>query len=290
MQRITDGFEGFQYSHVPGLFSLHIDASGCDPRGHNSNPYRQIVVENSPSEESSVESLHQENTPPAENSHSEGSSHATHQQANPHENAGNVQLSHDNEVIGDTRVRHNKRQDLEDNSRAAMSNEMRQSLSGEGSARGGGRQSQAETTRNCAPQGLVPSVCTLPYSDLHVLTAGYDTQDFSFGGEADSTYEYFLKEYILLGGRREQYKNLYITSVEAAEKYLFFRPLVEGDPDIMFSGKYRSHYDDNGTAAGGKLVGEMQHLVLDASDLTANLDLLCWGDACNGIENLSSSS
>jgi len=162
---------------------------------------------------------------------------------------------------------------------------MRQSLSTESSARGGSRQSQVETTRNCVPQGLVPSICIPPCIDLHVLTAGYNTQEFSFGGEADSTYEYFLKEYILLGGRREQYKDLYINSVEAAEEYLFFRPLVEGDPEIMFSGKYRSHYDDNGRSTGGELMGEMQHLVLDASDLTTNLDLLCWWNACNGIEN-----
>jgi len=141
-----------------------------------------------------------------------------------------------------------------------------------------------------SPRGSSRPFVPLPYAELHVLTAGYNAQDFSFGGEADSTYEYFLKEYILLGGRREQYKNLYVNSVEAAEKYLFFRPLVEGDPEIMFSGKYRSHYDDNGTATVGALVGEMQHLVLDGSDLTANLDLLRWGDACNGIKNLPSSS
>jgi hypothetical protein len=29
----------------------------------------------------------------------------------------------------------------------------------------------------------------------------------------------------------------------------------------MFSGKYRSRYNDDGTMAEGELVGEMQHLV-----------------------------
>jgi len=91
---------------------------------------------------------------------------------------------------------------------------------------------------------------------------GYNNQEFSFGGEADSTYEYFLKEYLLLGGTREQYRNLYIDSVQAAEEYLFFRPLVQGDPEIMFSGKYRSLYDEDGGPLGGELIGEMQHLVL----------------------------
>ena len=45
------------------------------------------------------------------------------------------------------------------------------------------------------------------------------------------------------------YKNLYTASVEAAKKYLFFRPLVEGDPDIRFVGKYKSYYHEDGTAS-----------------------------------------
>jgi len=93
------------------------------------------------------------------------------------------------------------------------------------------------------------------------LIIGRPQQEFSFGGEADSTYEYFIKEHILLGGAKDQYKNLYINSIEAAEKYLFFRPLVEGDPEIMFSGKFRSNYEDDGSGSSGQLTGEMQHLV-----------------------------
>jgi hypothetical protein len=54
---------------------------------------------------------------------------------------------------------------------------------------------------------------------------------------------------------------LYVSSVEAAEKFLFFQPLAEGNPDIMLSGKYRSNYNEDGTPAGGELMGEMQHLV-----------------------------
>ena len=93
-------------------------------------------------------------------------------------------------------------------------------------------------------------------------------QEFSFGGEADSLYEYFIKEHILLGGAKDQYKNLYVSSVEAAEKYLFFQPLAEGNPDIMLSGKYKSNYNEDGAAADGELVGEMQHLVRTLGYLT----------------------
>lgn len=95
------------------------------------------------------------------------------------------------------------------------------------------------------------------------FTLGRSTQEFSFGGEADSVYEYFIKEHLLLGGARDQYRKLYVDSIEAAEKYLFYRPLVEGDPDILFSGKYHSYYAGDGTAnpADGQLFGDMQHLV-----------------------------
>jgi mannosyl-oligosaccharide alpha-1,2-mannosidase len=88
-----------------------------------------------------------------------------------------------------------------------------------------------------------------------------NTQEFSFGGEADSTYEYFLKEFILLGGTKDQYRNMYVNSVDAAHEYLFYRPLVEGDPEIMFSGKFRTRYADDGSMYDGELVPEMQHLV-----------------------------
>jgi Glycosyl hydrolase family 47 len=98
------------------------------------------------------------------------------------------------------------------------------------------------------------------------LTLGRSVQEFSFGGEADSVYEYFIKQHLLLGGARDQYRKLYVDSVEAAEEFLFFRPLVEGDPDILFSGKYRSYYANDGTPnpAAGELVGDMQHLVLSS--------------------------
>jgi len=110
-------------------------------------------------------------------------------------------------------------------------------------------------------------------------------QEFSWGGEADSTYEYFIKEHILLGGAKDQYKNLYTASVEAAKKYLFFRPLVEGDPDIRFVGKYKSYYNEDGTSSGGELLGEMQHLV-SALWNRVNVDLLRGRNACYGIETL----
>ena len=114
-------------------------------------------------------------------------------------------------------------------------------------------------------------------------------QEFSLGGESDSAYEYLIKEYVLLGGLETQYRKLYIDSVVAAEQNLFYRPLVEGDPDILFSGKFRSYYNDDGTQADGALVGEMSHLVIYFWKSCLTIDLFCRWNACIGLQNLESS-
>lgn len=80
----------------------------------------------------------------------------------------------------------------------------------------------------CEKQGIMPSASSF-------------TQIYSQGGLADSTYEYFTKEYLLLGGtpEAEQYKRLYEQSIEATKKWLLFKPLVPGDlgvHQILMSG------------------------------------------------------
>ena len=68
---------------------------------------------------------------------------------------------------------------------------------------------------------------------------------FSLGGMADSTYEYFPKEYALLGGLDPVYRKLYEGSMETAERYLFFRPMVHDEADILISGNSRANGPDD---------------------------------------------
>ena len=70
----------------------------------------------------------------------------------------------------------------------------------------------------CEEQGLRP----VPWDEREA---------YSFGGKADSTYEYFTKQYLLLGGGKvaQQYKRLYEATSEAGRKWLVFQPLVPGD-------------------------------------------------------------
>lgn len=75
----------------------------------------------------------------------------------------------------------------------------------------------------CVPQGLTPS--------------GYGTGSFHMGGGQDSAYEYFPKEWLLLGGLEPKYQKLYEDSVEAINDWLLYRPMIDGDWDILFPAK-----------------------------------------------------
>lgn len=78
---------------------------------------------------------------------------------------------------------------------------------------------------------------------------------FTFGGMSDSLYEYFPKQHMLLGGLVSQYRKLYIGAIEAAKKYLFFRPLNPENQDILLSGTVKK-----GVADFLDLQPEGQHL------------------------------
>jgi mannosyl-oligosaccharide alpha-1,2-mannosidase len=70
------------------------------------------------------------------------------------------------------------------------------------------------------------------------LTSGtYGTDQYSMGAGQDSTYEYFAKQWLLLGGLEPKYKKLYLETVDAVRRHMLYRPMVPGDRDILFSGK-----------------------------------------------------
>ncbi|KAK0384386.1 hypothetical protein NLU13_8473 [Sarocladium strictum] len=81
---------------------------------------------------------------------------------------------------------------------------------------------------DCQPQGLLPD--------------GYGNYYYGMGGSQDSAYEYFQKEYLLLGGLEPKYQKLHEDTVEAVDNYLMFRPMIEDDDkwDILFPAKVMS--------------------------------------------------
>ncbi|KAI5361428.1 Putative glycoside hydrolase family 47, six-hairpin glycosidase-like superfamily [Septoria linicola] len=76
----------------------------------------------------------------------------------------------------------------------------------------------------CVPQGLrSPSMNSM--------------ETFTMGGQSDSVYEYLPKEYLLLGGRLEQYKTMYLDSMIPTIEKLMFRPMTPENLDILISGE-----------------------------------------------------
>lgn len=98
--------------------------------------------------------------------------------------------------------------------------------------------------------GLWPVVVNPKDEDL---TSDYG---FTLGGMADSTYEYFTKEYALLGGNVPVYRKLYEDSMKAAIKHLFFQPLTPSNESILMSGDARTNEEGTMTT----LQPKMQHL------------------------------
>lgn len=77
---------------------------------------------------------------------------------------------------------------------------------------------------DCEPQGLSTE-------------AEAKTHTYGIGSMADSTYEYFPKEYALLGGLNPQYKTMYLDSMDVVREELLFRPMTKQNHDILFLAK-----------------------------------------------------
>ncbi|KAJ2995434.1 hypothetical protein NUW58_g944 [Xylaria curta] len=77
----------------------------------------------------------------------------------------------------------------------------------------------------------------LPECVSQGLTSSGWADQYSMGGSQDSTYEYFPKQWLLLGGLEPKYKELHLKVSEAVKKWLLYRPMVPDDRDILFSAK-----------------------------------------------------
>ncbi|KPM40887.1 hypothetical protein AK830_g5659 [Neonectria ditissima] len=76
---------------------------------------------------------------------------------------------------------------------------------------------------DCVPQGLVP--------------ATHGGAQYHMGGAQDSAYEYFPKQYLLLGGLEPKYQKLHEDTIDAINERLLYRPMIDGDWDILLPAK-----------------------------------------------------
>ncbi|OAP64829.1 hypothetical protein AYL99_00801 [Fonsecaea erecta] len=91
-----------------------------------------------------------------------------------------------------------------------------------------------------------------------------DGVTFSIGGSADSVYEYFPKEYQLLGGANDQYKKLYEIANNPMKEYILFRPMTPTNEDILMAGTLKSFRPGH-----NELIPQTQHLACFAGGMFA---------------------
>ena len=87
---------------------------------------------------------------------------------------------------------------------------------------------------------------------------------FTFGGQADSLYEYFPKQYLMLGGRNGRYREMYQTAIQSAKDNLFFKPLNPGNKEMLVSGTLKRQ-----SAGNIYLVPRAEHLSCFAGGMVA---------------------
>ncbi|EKD14224.1 class 1 alpha-mannosidase 1a [Drepanopeziza brunnea f. sp. 'multigermtubi' MB_m1] len=97
---------------------------------------------------------------------------------------------------------------------------------------------------DCKPQGLESQ-------------SEFGLEKFSMSGGQDSTYEYFPKQYLLLGGLDETYSKMYLKTVEAIRKWMLYRPMTPDNRDILFAGSVTATKDPEKVP---KLTAEADHL------------------------------
>lgn len=97
--------------------------------------------------------------------------------------------------------------------------------------------------------GLFPTMLDTQHADF--------TRDntFTWGGMADSVYEYMPKMHLLLGGRAPHYRSIWSTALAAAKEHLFFYPMNPSNASILLSGTLKRN-----SATRRKLIPQAEHL------------------------------
>ncbi len=89
------------------------------------------------------------------------------------------------------------------------------------------QESSTSKPPECEPQGLASPPFTT-------------SEQFGIGGQADSTYEYLPKEYILLGGLEDQYRTIYEAAADTITNELLYRAMIpDNKRRILYPGLAR---------------------------------------------------
>lgn len=237
--RITNAFKEWQDTLLPGMWPVHVDASGCkrpELGVDNAHPPLKAADKLIPSENSGKTPLSYDEEKSSSYTGVEKPKNAKPNKNNPERFGGKDTVPDDkHDDFSDELV---KRQ-LDDPislSKAALG-ESKDAESEEDEVRTEKATSSLEkgptstkkitatsTLADCEPQGLA-------------VSSPHGSQQFTLGGMSDSMYEYFPKEYLLLGGLAPEYQELYEKSADVVKEELLYRPMLpDGSPDMLFSG------------------------------------------------------
>ena len=228
--RITNEFEIWQNStRLPGLWPIKVDTSGCR-KPDVSQTHSDLTSMNGPADSkplmlpdetaagnhpNTVDDRPPKTTDPKEETKRENSNNYSIRgdslPKNNTDNAGDIP-SHKASMdsVGSSKI---KAKD-ESNPAAATSDNgaLRKRVTPEQySAKD--FSTPTESTPECEPQGLASPPFT-------------SSEDFTIGGQADSTYEYLPKEYMLLGGLEDKYRTMYEMAADSTTKNLLYRPMI----------------------------------------------------------------
>ncbi|KAH7063710.1 glycosyl hydrolase family 47-domain-containing protein [Macrophomina phaseolina] len=232
--RITNAFNEWQDTLLPGMWPVHVDASGCkrpEMGATSAHPPLKPADKLVPSENSGKTPLSYDEEVSSSYTGAEKPKNQESSKNNPERFGGkNPVPDDDHDDIDDELV---KRQ-LDDPislSKAALDeskeDEVRTEKATSSLKKGPSSTKKVAATytlADCEPQGLEAS-------------SPYGSQQFTLGGMSDSMYEYFPKEYLLLGGLAPEYQELYEKSADVVKEDLLYRPMLpDGSPDVLFAG------------------------------------------------------
>ncbi|KAI1358183.1 glycoside hydrolase family 47 protein [Xylaria arbuscula] len=202
--RITDAFYEWEErgTSIPGIFPENIDASGCNTTAQN-----ELEAAKKTSESGTTGKFNHDNA------------QDTGATVNEHD-----ELDFESEVYPEVRPGGTKKVKSQLVKRA-------------GGRTGFNVNTEKHKNSITGQDGLTIGESTLPECVSQGLTPSRGIHQYSMGGSQDSTYEYFPKQWLLLGGLEPKYKELHLKVTEAVKKWLLYRPMVPDERDILFSAK-----------------------------------------------------
>lgn len=225
--RITDAFYEWQErgTTIPGIFPEHVDATGC-----NRTAEAEIAAKKAELEEQHQIELGKSSSKPltgskppsigdvdSQSNTAKDESHTIHRRSA----AGTP----NGDAAEKEKIVHNGEEIHALSEGAASSKNERDQDSSQLESQSSSMDSEKEKEKSkCVPQGLASGSWS-------------SSEQYSMGGSQDSTYEYFPKQWLLLGGLEPKYKAMHTKVSAAVKKWLLYRPMVPDDRDILFSAK-----------------------------------------------------